>query len=156
MNTNDSTISRAMFRPLSEDEMVDRLNALSATTGEDVYKQRLAEFSSHCQSICQLTNDYFKPPSLMSWKDETGMVQWEVFVRRKGSDAEFVFDGWKDVVPVKDRLSGGRGERVDDLSDDDRMFVEAFREKLSNIGYWTLEKELIEIIDRLAPKPEGV
>lgn len=57
------------------------------------HKSKLAELSHHCRAIVDLM-EYFDPPNLMAWGGEKDGLDWNVFIRRKGSDVEFGPDEW--------------------------------------------------------------
>lgn len=72
------------------------------STNEDVEKlnrrlehvEKLKELTFHGRAIAKLM-DYFSPPNLMAWKDDEPEAEWDIFIRRKGSDAEFGPSEWK-------------------------------------------------------------
>lgn len=77
------------------------------------HKAKLAELSQHCKAIVELM-EYFDPPNLMAWTDDDPGSEWEVFIRRKGSDVEFGPDEWtKPGVADASGCTAGNVDRSD-------------------------------------------
>lgn len=54
---------------------------------QEKHEANLAELGDRCRAVCELM-EYFNPPNLMAWRDDDEN-EWDVFIRRKGSDTQF-------------------------------------------------------------------
>lgn len=77
-----------------EGEPVTAAAIIESLAVKERHEAKLAELSTHCRALVDLM-DYFDPPNLMAWKDDEQGSEWEVFIRRKGSDTQFGSKEWK-------------------------------------------------------------